>query len=139
MWALEARSGPERLAAALALLVAVASAVRLEELGDRLRRQEHRAWWASNGRDVINALAVLAIAGSLVLMGFPGPAALVLGGVLTMTLTGVCVIESRLPERAHPRLVALGLGLLLALPLLAFPAEVAAALGALASRLFPAG
>lgn len=139
MWALEPTSGTERAVAALALLAAVAAAVRLEEVGDRLRREEHRAWWASNGRDVINALALLAIGGSLLLMGFPGPAALVLGGVLTMALTGVCVIEGRLPERAHPRLVALALGLLLALPLLLFPAEVAAALGALASRLFAAG
>jgi hypothetical protein len=139
MWALEPRSGTERLAAALALLAAVGATVRLEEVGDRLRREEHRAWWASNGRDVINALSVLAIAGSLVLMGFPGPAALVLGGVLTMALTGVCVIEGRLPERAHPRLVALALGLLLALPLLLFPAELAVGLGALAARLFPAG
>ncbi len=139
MWALESRSEVERLAAALALLAAVASAVRLEELGDRLRREEHRAWWASNGRDVINGLAVLAIAGSLVLMGFPGPAALVAGGVLTMALTGVCVIEGRLPERAHPRLVALALGFLLALPVLVFPSEVAGGLGALAARLFPAG
>lgn len=138
MWSLEPRSGTDRLAAALALLAAVAAAVRLEELGDRLRREEHRAWWASNGRDVINGLALLAIGGSLVLQGFPGPAALVLGGVLTMTLTGVTVIESRLPERARPRLVALGLGLLLALPLLLFPAEIAAALGALAAALFPA-
>jgi hypothetical protein len=117
----------------------VAAAVRLEELGDRLRRDEHRAWWASNGRDVINALALLAISGALVLQGFPGPAALVLGGVLTMSLTGVCVLEGRLPERARPRLVALALGFLLALPLLLFPAEVAAGLGALAAGLFPAG
>ena len=139
MWALEPRSGTERLVAAAALLAAVASSVRLEELGDRLRREEHRAWWASNGRDVINALALLAIAGSLVLQGFPGPAALVLGGVLVMALTGVCVIEGRLPERAHPRQVALALGLLLAIPLLVFPAEVAAGLGALAERLFQVG
>jgi hypothetical protein len=139
MWALEPRGGTERLAAAVALLAAVAAAVRLEELGDRLRREEHRAWWASNGRDVINAAALLAISGALVLQGFPGPAALVLGGVLTMALTGVCVLEGRLPERARPRLVALALGLLLALPLLLLPGEVAAGLGALAARLFPGG
>jgi hypothetical protein len=139
MWALEPRSGTERLIAALTLLAAVASAVRLEELGDRLRREEHRAWWASNGRDVINGLALLAIAGALVLMGFPGPAALVAGGVLTLALTGVCVVEGRLPEGAHPRVVALALGLLLVLPLLLFPAAVAGGLGALAARLFPGG
>jgi hypothetical protein len=70
-------------------------------------------------------------------MGFPGPAALVVGGVLTLALTGVCVVEGRLPARAHPRLVALGLGFLLVLPVLLFPAEVAGGLGALAVRLFP--
>ena len=139
MWALEPRTGTERLAAAAALLAAVASAVRLEELGDRLRRVEHREWWASNGRDAVNALALLAIWGALVLNGYPGPAALVLGGALVMTLTGVGVVESRLPARLRPRLLALLAGLLLALPLLLFAAEVAAALGAVADRLFPPG
>lgn len=139
MWALEPRSGTERLAAAVALLAAVASSVRLEELGDRLRREEHRAWWASNGRDAVNALALLAIWGALVLLGYPGPAALVLGGVLVMTLTGVGVVESRLPARLRPRLLALAAGLLLALPLILLPEAVAAGLGALAAALFPPG
>jgi hypothetical protein len=138
-WALEPRSGSERLAAALALVAAVASSVRLEELGDRLRREEQRAWWASNGRDVINAAAMLVIGGALMLLGFPGPAALVASGLLTLALTGVNVIEGRLPERLRPRLVALGLGLLLTLPLLAFPEEISSGLGDLAARLFPPG
>ena len=137
MWALEPRSDGERLAAAAALVAAVASTVRLEELGDRLRREEHRAWWASNGRDVINGVALLVIGSALVLLGFPGPAALVSGGLLVLALTGVTVLETRLPERARPRLVALAMGLLLALPFLLFPAQVAGALGALAARLFP--
>lgn len=137
MWALEPRSNGERLAAAAALVAAVASTVRLEELGDRLRREEHRAWWASNGRDVINGVALLVIGSALVLLGFPGPAALVSGGLLVLALTGVTVLETRLPERARPRLVALAMGLLLALPFLLLPAQVAGALGALAARLFP--
>jgi uncharacterized membrane protein YkgB len=137
MWALEPRSETERLAAALALLAAVASSVRLEELGDRLRREEHRAWWASNGRDVINGAALVVIGGALILLGFPPPAALVAGGLLVLSLTGVCVIESRLPDRWHPRLVALALGFLLALPLLLVPEAIASGLGGLAAALFP--
>lgn len=137
MWSLEPRSAAERLSAALALVAAVAGAVQLEELGDRLRREEHRAWWASNGRDVVNAAALLVISGALVLLGFPGPAALVAGGLLTLALTGVCVVEGKLPARAHPRLLALAAGLLLALPMLAWPSGVVAALGRLASALFP--
>ena len=139
MWTLEPRSGTERLAAGLALLAAVASSVRLEELGDRLRREEHRAWWASNGRDVINVGALLALSAALVLQGFPPAAALVAGGLLTLALTGVVVVEDHLPGRARPRLVALGLGALLAAPLLAFPAEVVAGLGGLAAWLFGRG
>jgi hypothetical protein len=137
MWTLEPRTGAERLSAVLALVAAVAGAVRLEELGDRLRREEHRAWWASNGRDVINAAALLALGGALVLMGFPGPAALVTGGLLTLALTGICVLEGKLPARAHPRLAALAMALLLALPLALWPAEIAGALGAMAQALFP--
>jgi uncharacterized membrane protein YkgB len=137
MWRLEPRTETERLVAMLALVAAVASAVRLEELGDRLRREEHRAWWASNGRDVINGIALLVMGGALMLLGFPGPAALVTGGVLTMALTGVTVVEGRLPERWRPSLVALALGLLLAMPLLAWPDLVADSLGGLAEALFP--
>jgi len=139
MWSLEPRTETERLAATLALLAAVASSVRLEELGDRLRREEHRAWWASNGRDVINAAALAVIAAALVLLGFPGPAALVLGGLLTMALTGVTVLEGKLPERSHPQLLALALGLALALPILVWPGAVAAGLGRLAEALFAGG
>jgi uncharacterized membrane protein YkgB len=139
MWALEPRTEIERVAATLALLAAVASSVRLEELGDRLRREEHRAWWASNGRDVINAVALAVIAAALVLLGYPGPAALVVAGLLTMALTGVTVVETKLPERAHPRLLALALGLGLALPLLVWPGALIRELGRLAAALFPVG
>jgi hypothetical protein len=139
MWALEPRTEIEQLAATLALLAAVASSVRLEELGDRLRREEHRAWWASNGRDVINVVALAVIASALVLLGYPGPAALVVAGLLTMALTGVTVVEGKLPERAHPRLLALALGLGLALPLLVWPGSLIHELGHLAEALFAGG
>jgi hypothetical protein len=136
MWALAPRGDSERTLAALALLAAVAGAVRLEELGELLKREEHRAWWAGHGRDVINAAALLVIAAALVLGGFPPPAALLTGGLMTLGLTGVSAFEARLPERAHPRLVALSLALLLALPPLGWPAAVVDGLSALADLLF---
>jgi len=139
MWTLEPRTALERAGAGLALFLAVAGAVRLEELGDRLRREEYRAWWASNGRDVVNAAAVLVIAGALKLLGYPGPAAFLAGGLLTLALMGVTNLEVRLPERARPRLVALGLGATLALPLVAWPAGVVGWLGRLAAAVFPGG
>jgi hypothetical protein len=136
MWTLEPRGDVERTLARLALLAAVAGAVRLEELGELLRREEHRAWWAGHGRDVINGAAVLVILAALVLLGFPAPAAFVAGGLLTLVLTGVSALEARLPARLHPRAVAIGLGLGLALPVLLWPAAAVAGLDWLAAALF---
>lgn len=136
MWTLEPRGDAERALASLALLAAVAGTVRLEELGEFLRREEHRAWWAGHGRDVINGAAVLVLGAALVLLGFPAPAALVAGGLLTLALTGVSALEGRLPARLHPRALAIGLGLTLVVPLLAFPAHVVDGLDWLASALF---
>ena len=127
----------ERAASAAALLLAMAGAVRLEELGDRLRREEHRAWWAGPGRDVINLAALVIIAAALSLGGFPGPAALLASGLLTLALTGVSVAEGRLPERVHPRRLALLAALVLAAPLLLWPGRVVEASAALAGALFP--
>lgn len=136
MWTLQPRGDADRVLARLALLAAVAGAVRLEELGELLRRKEHRAWWAGHGRDVINAAAVLALASALTLLGFPAPAAFVAGGLLTLALTGVSALEARLPERVHPRALAIVFGLLLALPLLLWPGAVVDGLSALATALF---
>jgi hypothetical protein len=137
MWVMAPVTEAERAASAAALLVAVAGAVRLEEVGDRLRREEHRAWWAGHGRDVINLAALVIIAAALTLGGFPGPAALLSSGLLTLALTGVSVAEGRLPDRAHPRALALLAALVLAAPLLLWPGAVVAASATLAGALFP--
>ena len=139
MWVMAPVTEAERAISAAALLLAVAGAVRLEELGDRLRREEHRAWWAGHGRDVINLAALVIVAGALWLGGFPGPAALLASGLLTLALTGVSVAEGRVPARYHPRLLALAAALVLAAPLLLWPARVVALSAALAGALFPAG
>ena len=136
MWTLQPRGDAERALARLALLAAVAGAVRLEELGELLRREEHRAWWAGHGRDVINAAAVLTLAAALTLLGFPAPAAFVAGGLVTLALTGVSALEAKLPKSVHPRAVAIGFGLLLVLPLLLWPAAAVEGLGKLATSLF---
>jgi hypothetical protein len=137
MWTMTPVTEVERAASAAALLVAVAGAVRLEEVGDRLRREEHRAWWAGHGRDVINMAALVIIAAALVLGGFPGPAALLASGLLTLSLTGVSVAEGRLPGRLHPQRLALLAALVLAAPLLLWPAAVVRASASLAGAVFP--
>jgi predicted DNA repair protein MutK len=136
MWTLQPRDDGERMLARLALLAAVAGAVRLEELGEYLRREEHRAWWAGHGRDVINGAAVLVLSAGLVLLGFPAPAAFVGGGLMTLTLTGVSALEARLPERLHPRALAIAMGMVIVLPLLLWPADVVNGLDGLATALF---
>jgi predicted DNA repair protein MutK len=136
MWILQPRDESERTLARLALLAAVAGAVRLEELGEHLRREEHRAWWAGHGRDVINGAAVLVLSAGLVLLGFPAPAAFVGGGLMTLALTGVSALEARIPERLHPRALAIALGLALMLPVLLWSAEVVDGLDDLATALF---
>ncbi len=138
MWTVEPRVGAARLLAAAAYLVAVGGFLWLQELGLRLRREEHRAWWAGSGRDLLNLAGLAAIAWALRVVGYTWPAALLVGGTLTLLLFGASVLVATQLEVAHPRSWSIGAGLALALPALIFPGQLAAALGALAGALFGA-
>lgn len=139
MWTLEPRSPQARVAAALACAAAVALLVLLQELGLRLRREEQRAWWAGNGRDLLNAVGFAAVAGALRAYGFPLPAAIVVGATTVLAAFGISVFaELRLPP-ARRRAVALLAALAVASPVLLFPAEVLRGLSRVAAVLFPAG
>jgi hypothetical protein len=137
MWSLEARSEFTRVGAAAAYLVAVALLVVLQELGVRLRREEQRAWWAGNGRDVLNAVGFAAVTAALRGYGFPLPAALVSGASLTLALFGTTVFLEGRDHIVRQRSWALAAGLALAVPVLLFAGPLLAALGRLAARLFP--
>ena len=128
---------PWREVAIAAALAAAALVVLLQEAGERLRREEHRAWWASNGRDVLNALGFAAFAGALHLHGYPGPAALVAGGVAMLAAYGAWVLAADVLRLRHPRAAAIAGGWAIAGLLLAFPEAVAGALGRAAAALFP--
>ena len=130
-------SGFPQGVAAAAALAASALLVLLQELGERLRREEHRAWWASNGRDVLNLAGFAAIGASLRLYGFPGPAALLAGGLFTLMTYGAYVLVADLLRARHPRALAVAAGSLEVGLLLAFPGPVLAFLGGLAAALFP--
>lgn len=137
MWTLEGRSATARALAAGAYLVAVALLVALQELGVRLRREEARAWWAGNGRDLLNAVGFAAVAASLRAYGFPFAAALATGGTLTLAVFGTSVFMDRQDRIVRRRAWALLVAMVLALPVLLFPSEVLEALGRVARRLFP--
>jgi hypothetical protein len=136
MWTVEPISGLPRAGAAAAHLAAMALLVWFQELGQRLKREEHRAWWAGTGRDLLNAAGFAALALSLGTSGFPGPAALLTGAVETLAVFGIYTLTSS-RSATHPRAYAIAAGALFCLPPLLFPGELVAVLGALAGRLFP--
>ncbi len=136
-WSMEHASAGARGLGEASFLAAVALHLLLQEVGLRLRREEHRAWWAGTGRDLLNAAGFAALSGALWLYGFPVAASLLGGGTLTLFLFGLYVFFATQTSMAHPRRWALALGLLGALPVLVWPAEVLAGFGALAAALFP--
>src|SRR5512138_2998554 len=116
MWTVAPRSAPESLGAAVVYLAAVAGFLSLQEIGLRLRRAEHRAWWAGSGRDLLNATGVVAIGGALRLLGLSWPAALLVGGTQTLLLFGATVFLATQTGTRHPRAWALLAGLALSVP-----------------------
>ncbi len=135
-WRLEPRSPGGRALVTAAYLAAVVLFLFLQEVGLRLRREEHRAWWAGTGRDLLNAAGFAAIGGSLWLFGFPAPAALLLAGTLTLVLFGGYVFFATQTSASRPRVWAVGLGLLVAVPVLLWPNAVLSAAQALVDALF---
>jgi hypothetical protein len=136
MWTIAPRDGLLAFAEGALFVLAVAAFLLLQEFGLWLRREEHRAWWAGSGRDLLNVLGVLAIGGALRLLGFSWPAALLVGGTVTLLLFGATVFLATQTETRHPRSWALGAGLLVSIPILYFRVELVVALGRVAGALF---
>lgn len=129
-------AGASRLTGAAALVGSLAVTVVLQRLQTALVSAESSRWWASNGRDLINAVSLAALGGALWYLGFSGPTALVLGTTLLLVLN---LFESVLFGRLKP----LSNGVLswlsaiaLVAPLLLAPERVNDWLNALAAQLF---
>ena len=136
MWHLEAREGGAWAIAAAAYVAAVVAFLLLQEIGLRLRRVEHRRWWAGNGRDLLNLAGLAAIAGSLRMLGLSSAAALLVGGTLTLVLFGASVFVGTQTSTAHPRAWSLALGLVIALPVLGWTPQVVGVFAGVAEALF---
>jgi hypothetical protein len=134
---LDPRTDGARAAAAVAYLASVALLVLLQELGLRLRREEQRAWWAGNGRDILNAVGLAAVVGSLRAFGFPLPAALGVGGSMTLLLFGTSIFVETRERLRHARALAVVAGLAFAAPVLLFPGAVLAVFARVTAALFP--
>jgi hypothetical protein len=139
MWTVAAPAGAASLVADALYVAALAAFLLLQRLGLRLRRAEHRAWWAGSGRDLLNVAGLLAIGGALRLLGLSWPAALLVGGTQTLLLFGATVFIATQTRTAHPQRWALVVGAILAVPLLFFRAEVVGVFGSAAVALFPPG
>lgn len=116
--------------AAWALALALAVALQRWQVG--LRRAETARWWVSNGRDLLNLLALGILAGALLLLGFPGPAALLLGATILLPLILLATAAVR-RERLSALLPALAA--LLGVPVAVAPDRVHVFVASLATRL----
>jgi hypothetical protein len=139
VWRVEPREGAAYAAAAASYLAAVVAFLLLQEVGLRLRRAEARQWWAGAGRDLLNAAGLCAISGALRLLGLPWPAALVVGGTLTLVLFGASVFVATQTRTAHPRAWALAAGLAVAVAVLLWDDAVVRGFAAAARLLFGPG
>jgi hypothetical protein len=137
VWGIEPREGTARLAAGAVYLAAVVAFLLLQEVGLRLRREEHRAWWAGTGRDLLNVAGLVAIAAALRVLGVSWPAAVLVGGTLTLLLFGAYTLFATQTRVPHARALAVAVGLLLAVPVLAWPEQVVGIFGAAVGTLFP--
>jgi hypothetical protein len=136
MWSVEPRGEGARLLAGAAYIAAVVAFLLLQEVGLRLRREEHRAWWAGTGRDLLNVAGLVTIASALRLVGVSWPAALLVGGTLTLLLFGATVFFATQTRATHLRGWSLAAGLALAVPVLLWTPQVVAAFAAAAGALF---
>jgi hypothetical protein len=107
---------------ALTFLVSVGVAGLLERVQFRLRANEGRAWWASNGRDVLNAVALGAVSAGLWVYGFRGPLVVCVAGTLVLLLS---MAQMRLESRPGSTWWSVGVALALGAPILVAPAAVA--------------
>jgi hypothetical protein len=120
--ALGAWVGDGRPWTALTFLTSVGVAGLLERVQFRLRADEGRAWWASNGRDVLNAVALGAVSSGLWVYGFRGPLVVCVAGTLVLLLS---MAQMRLESRPGSTWWSVGVALALGVPVLVAPGAVA--------------
>jgi hypothetical protein len=105
----------------------------LERLQLQLRATETSTWWASNGRDVANTVALGSMVYGLGRLGFEGPIA------FTVAATGVILltwVQSASAQSPHAFELTLASALLWGLPVLLMPQWVDSLFRGLLSGLF---
>ncbi|MFO7156162.1 MAG: hypothetical protein DIU72_006070 [Pseudomonadota bacterium] len=100
------------------VLPALFASILFQEIALRLRAQERSAWWASNGRDVANALALALLLFAIRWLGASWDVALLLGATITLALTALARALLGMERRIW---VVAAVGIVLVLPLLFWP------------------
>jgi hypothetical protein len=137
VWSIEAREGAAGGLAVAAYVGAVVAFLLVQEIGLRLQREEQRAWWAGSGRDLLNVAGLVAVASALRALGLTWPAALLVGGTLTLAMFGASVFIAVQLQAAHRRAWSFFAGLLCAIPVLIWLDRVVAFFAAASAALFP--
>ena len=117
----QASTSAWRAAGACGYLLALVVAAVLERLQFKLRATETAHWWASNGRDAINAGATLAMGAGLKAMGFSLPVAFLLAAAVML---GLSLAQIGLERHRHAGLLSVAAALLFGTPVLLFPAPI---------------
>ncbi len=110
-----------QVAGALGYLLTLTMAAVLERLQFKLRATESAHWWTSNGRDAINAGAMLAMAVGLRAMGFTLPVAFLLAAVVML---GLSLVQTTLERHRHAGMLSVAAALLFGSPVLLFPSRI---------------
>jgi len=105
----------------------------LERLQLQLRATESAKWWASNGRDAVNAFAVASMALGLKVIGFTGPMAFLVASTLVLLMSAL----QPSAQRAQSMVLSMALALVLGLPVLVAPKWVHVFFRRMLEVLFP--
>lgn len=93
----------------------------LERLQIQLRVNESSKWWASNGRDVVNAFALASIALGLKVIGFTGPIAFLIASTMVLF---VSVLQSSVINRKLSTVLSVAGAVAIGLPVILAPVAV---------------
>jgi len=106
----------------------------LERLQIQLRVTESSKWWASNGRDVVNAFALASMAFGLKVIGFTGPIAFLIASTMVLF---VSVLQSSVINRKLSTVLSVAGALAVGLPVILAPTAVDAFFRRTLALLFP--
>lgn len=121
-----------------AYVCALALFVFLQKVALRLRAEESQAWWASNGRDVVNGLAVVTVSIAIWLQGVAAWLAIFFGCTLTLALSAVHALLQR-SHATDPWKTVVVAAAILGAPLVLAPRPVAEAAAELLHAAFTTG